>query len=47
MVDATEVAKTLDWTVVLQLVDEAEEAFSSALVSEEALSSALVLQHVP
>jgi hypothetical protein len=47
MVDATEAAKTLASTVVVQLVDEAEEAFSSALVAEEALSSALVLQHVP
>ena len=51
MVDATEVAKALASTVVVQLVEEAEEAFSSARVlqqvAEEAFSSALVLQQVP
>ena len=47
MVDATEVAKALASTVVVQLVEEAEEALSSALVAEEACSSALVLQLVP
>lgn len=47
VVDTTEVAKALASTVVVQLVEEAEDAFSSAPVAEEAFSSALVLQQVP